>query len=40
MIGDAITPRQRLERLSSDRWQYRLALCFIAAACILGLMMT
>ncbi len=37
---DAISPRERLVRLSQDRWQGRLAMCFIAAACILGLMMT
>jgi hypothetical protein len=40
MIGDIISPRERLSRLSPNRWQSRLALCFIAAACILGLMLT
>lgn len=40
MINDAITPSERLARLSPNAWQMKLALCFIAAACVLGLMLT
>jgi len=38
MTNDAISARERLARLSPDRWQGRLALCFIAAAIVLALM--
>ncbi len=40
MTNDAISARERLARLSATSWQFKLALCFIAAACILGLMLT
>jgi hypothetical protein len=36
---DAISPKERLRRLSPNRWEHRWALCFIAAAYILGLML-
>jgi len=40
MTNDAISARERLARLNQNRWRGRLALLFIAAACILALMMT
>ncbi len=38
MIGDAVSPRQRLERLSANRWECRLAMLLFALAIILALM--
>lgn len=39
MMRDHITPSERLARLNENAWQLKLAMCFIAAACILGLML-
>lgn len=36
---DAISPKERLRRLSPSRWEHRLALCFIAVAIVLALML-
>jgi hypothetical protein len=40
MIGDSMTPRDRLRCVRSECWGWKLAMVFIAAACILGLMLT
>lgn len=36
-MQDAISPQERLSRLSPNRWQYRLAMMFFAVAIILAL---
>jgi len=38
-MTEAISARERLARLSSTRWQSKLALCFIAVAIVLALML-
>jgi hypothetical protein len=40
MIGDSVTPRDRLRCVATECWQWKAALVLIAAACILGLMLT
>jgi hypothetical protein len=37
---DAVTPRERLRCRNPDCWSWKLAMVLIAAACILGLMLT
>jgi hypothetical protein len=38
MIGDAVTPRDRLRCVAPKCWQWKLAACIIALAIILALM--
>jgi hypothetical protein len=40
MLNDAITPKDRLRCVRPECWSWKLAMVFIAAACILGLMLT
>jgi hypothetical protein len=40
MIGDSVTPRDRLRCATPECWSWKLAMVLIAAACILGLMLT
>jgi hypothetical protein len=40
MIGDYLRPSDRLRCVAPECWSWKLAMVFIAAAIILGLMLT